>query len=285
MSAETSQIFLDSFLETVKIILMVILLMIVIEFLELKYKDKIREKITARPVNQYVISSLLGAVPGCMDAFFIVSLYVHGVVGFGALTAVMLSTAGDEAYIMLTMIPEYALIIFAICAVLGVIGGFLTDQIVKRINLKTCQPCEIEFHDEEKPLSVKHFFKEHFFRHVVKKHLPKLFLWVFLTLLAIGILKQYFDLEGLFKFLPPWFLIIIAALIGIIPESGPHLVFVILFSNGIIPFSVLLVNTLSQDGHGLLPLLSYSVKDTIYVQIFTTLFALIVGGILFFLGI
>ncbi|MGC9345451.1 MAG: putative manganese transporter [Candidatus Bathyarchaeales archaeon] len=285
MSAETSQIFLDSFLETLKIIVMVILLMIVIEFLELKYKDKIREKITARPVNQYVISSLLGAIPGCMDAFFIVSLYVHGVVGFGALTAVMLSTAGDEAYIMLTMIPEYALIIFAICAVLGVIGGFLTDKIVKHINLKTCQPCEIEIHDEEKPLSAKHFFKEHFFRHVIKKHLPKLFLWIFFTLLAVGILEKSFNLEGLISSLPEWLLIVIAALIGIIPESGPHLVFVILFSKGRIPFSVLLVNTLSQDGHGLLPLLSYSIKDTIYIQIFTTLFALIVGGILFFLGI
>jgi len=283
-SVETFQVILGSFIETLKIIAMVFVLMAVIEFLELKYKDKIREKITERPLNQYVISSLLGAIPGCMDAFFIVSLYVHGMVGFGALTAVMLSTAGDEAYIMLAMIPSSALIIFAICAVLGVIGGFLSDKIVKRINLKTCQPCEIEIHEEEKPLIAKHFFKEHLFEHVVKKHLPKLFLWIFFTLVAIGILRHYFDLEGLFSSLPTWFLVIIAALIGVIPESGPHLILVTLFSRGIIPFSVLLVNTLSQDGHGLLPLLSYSVKDTIYVQIFTTLFSLVVGGILLLLG-
>lgn len=284
MLAETYQVIFNSFLETLKIIAMVTLLMMVIEFLEVKYKDKIREIITARPINQYVISSLLGAIPGCMDAFFIVSLYVHGVVGFGALTAVMLSTAGDEAYIMLTMIPSSALIIFALCAIVGVAGGFLTDKIVKRVNLKTCQPCEIEIH-EEKPFSAKHFFKEHFFRHIIKKHLPKLFLWIFFTLLAVGILRQYFDLEGLFSSCPRWLFIILAAVIGIIPESGPHLIFVTLFSEGLIPFSVLFVNTLSQDGHGLLPLLSYSVKDTIYVQIFTTFFALIVGIILFFLGI
>lgn len=285
MPTETWQIILNSFLETIKIIAMVISLMIMIEFLELKYKNKIRKKITARPLNQYVISSFLGAIPGCADAFFVVSLYVHGIVGFGALTAVMLSTAGDEAYIMLAMIPSSALIIFAICAVLGVIGGFLTDKIVRRIKLKTCQPCEIEIHEEEKPFSAKHFFKEHFFGHIVKKHLPKLFLWIFLTLLAVGILKQCFDLEGIIGLLPTWSLIIIAALIGVIPESGPHIIFVTLFSQGVIPFSVLLVNTLSQDGHGLLPLLSYSVKDTIYVQIFTTLFALVVGVILLFLGI
>jgi len=284
MLAEISQRIFDSFIEATKIIVIVVLLIIVIEFLELKYKDKIREKITAKPLNQYLISSLLGTIPGCADAFFIVTLYVHGMVGFGALTAVMLSTAGDEAYIMLTMIPGPALIIFAICALLGVFGGFIADKIVKRINLKTCRPCKIEIH-AEKPLTAEYFFKEHFLRHIVKKHLPKLFLWIFLTLLAVGILEQYFDLQRLILSLPTWLLIILAALIGIIPESGPHLIFVILFSKGLIPFSVLLVNTLSQDGHGLLPLLSYSVKDTIYVQIFTTLFALMVGMILFFVGI
>lgn len=285
MPAETSQIILGSFLEATKIIAMVISLMAVIEFLELKYKDEIREKITAKPLNQYIISSLLGAMPGCMDAFFVVSLYVHGVVGFGALTAVMLSTAGDEAYIMLATIPGSALVIFAICALLGVLGGLLADKVVKRINLKTCRPCEIEIHEREKMLSVKHFFKEHFFGHIVKRHLPRLFSWIFFTLLAVGILEQYFDLQELISPLPPWLLIVLAALLGIIPESGPHLVFVILFSKGMVPFSVLLVNTLSQDGHGLLPLLSYSVRDAVYVQIFTTLFALAIGIIVFFLGV
>jgi len=85
--------------------------------------------------------------------------------------------------------------------------------------------------------------------------------------------------------LPKLALIVFAALIGIIPESGPHLLFLLLFSRGLVPFSVLLVNTISQDGHGLLPLLSYSVKDTIYVQILTTAFSLAVGIILYLIGV
>lgn len=269
--------------ETMKIILMVALLMIIIEFLELKFKDKIREKITRRTINQYVISSFLGGIPGCIDAFFIVSLYAHGLVGFGALVAVMLSTAGDEAFIMLAMIPEKALLIFAICAILGIVGGFFADKIAKVIKLKTCQPCEIEIHEEE--LEFKHFLKEHVYAHILKKHIPKLFLWIFLTMLAIDLLMKNFALEPIISSLPVFSLIVFAALIGIIPESGPHLLFLVLFSNGLIPFSVLLVNTISQDGHGLLPLLSYSVKDTIYVQIFTTSLALVVGIVLFLLGV
>jgi hypothetical protein len=274
---------LATFSETMKIILIITLLMLAIEFLELKFKDKIREKITTRPINQYVAASLLGAIPGCVDAFFIVSLYVHGLVGFGALTAVMLSTAGDEAFIMLAMIPKTALLIFAICAILGIVGGFFADKIAKLIGLKTCQPCEIEIHEEE--FDFKHFLKEHAYAHILKKHIPKLFLWIFFTMLAINLLTKNFDIEPVITSLPVFPLIVFAALIGIIPESGPHLFFLILFKEEMIPFSVLLVNTISQDGHGLLPLLSYSVKDTINVQIFTTLFALAVGIILFFIGV
>jgi len=274
---------LATFSETMKIILVVTLLMLAIEFLELKFKDKIREKITTRPINQYVVASLLGAIPGCVDAFFIVSLYVHGLVGFGALAAVMLSTAGDEAFIMLAMIPQTALLIFAICAILGIVGGFFADKIAKFIGLKTCQPCEIEIHEEE--LDFKHFLKGHAYAHILKKHIPKLFLWIFFTMLAVNLLMKNFDIEPVITSLPVFPLIVFAALIGIIPESGPHLFFLILFKEEMIPFSVLLVNTISQDGHGLLPLLSYSVKDTINVQIFTTLFALAVGIILFFVGV
>ena len=104
-------------------------------------------------------------------------------------------------------------------------------------------------------------------------------------MLAIDFLMKSFHIESVISGLPVLPLIVFAALIGIIPESGPHLLFLVLFSKGWIPFSVLLVNTISQDGHGLLPLLSYSVKDTIYVQVFTTSFALAVGIVLFLIGV
>jgi len=272
-----------AFSETLKMILIVAVLMIIIEYSELKFKGKIKEKITKKPTNQYAIASLMGAIPGCIDAFFIVSLYVHGLVSFGALASVMLSTAGDEAFIMLAMIPETALLIFAICALVGVIGGFFADKVVRIFKLKTCQPCEILIHEEE--LDFRHFLRTHAYEHIFKKHIPKLFLWIFFTMLAIDFLMKHFYLDTLISGLPKLALIVFAALIGILPESGPHLLFLLLFSRGLVPFSVLLVNTISQDGHGLLPLLSYSLKDTIYVQIYTTIFSLAVGLLLFLVGV
>ncbi|MCW4049462.1 MAG: arsenic efflux protein [Candidatus Bathyarchaeota archaeon] len=273
---------MKNFWVTIKIILMVTTLMILIEYFEVKFKDKIREVITGKPLNQYVMASLLGAIPGCMDAFLVVSLYTHGMVGFGALAAVMLSTAGDEAFIMLAMAPEAALKIFAITIILGIIGGYLADKTVKFLKIKTCEHCIIEMHQVQ---TGPHFLKEHIYGHILKKHIPKLFLWIFVPLIMVEFLIQNFDFASVISGLPVFALVVFAALAGIIPESGPHMIFLILYSKGLIPFSVLLVSTLSQDGHGLLPLLSHTIKDTVYIQIFTTGFSLVIGMILLVIGV
>jgi hypothetical protein len=266
---------------TSKIICLVTVLLVLIEYLELRYKDRIREKLTGNALNQYLFASLLGAVPGCLDAFLVVSLYIHGMVGFGALVAVMLSTAGDEAFIMLALIPNDALKIFLILILLGFIGGFIADWVTRVLDVKTCEHCVIEVHEEYTGM---HFLREHVYEHVIKKHVPRLFFWIFVPLVLVELLIQSFNLADIISTLPVSTLIVFAALVGVIPESGPHLIFLILYSKGLIPFSVLLVSTLSQDGHGLLPLLSHSLKDTVYVQLFTTGFSLIVGLILLAFG-
>jgi hypothetical protein len=78
--------------------------------------------------------------------------------------------------------------------------------------------------------------------------------------------------------------LLIAALMGIIPESGPHLIFVMMYAQGLIPFSILFTTSFVQDGHGMLPLLSYSLKDSVLIKIFNLVFGLTVGGMLFALG-
>ena len=62
-------------------------------------------------------------------------------------------------------------------------------------------------------------------------------------------------------------MILIAVLIGIIPESGPHIVFITLFAAGTVPFSVLLASSIVQDGHTTLPLLAESKKCFIKAKI------------------
>jgi hypothetical protein len=78
---------------------------------------------------------------------------------------------------------------------------------------------------------------------------------------------------------------IIAVVTAVIPESGPHLIFVMMFANGLIPFSVLLASSIVQDGHGMLPLLSYSVKDSVLVKLFNLVFGIVIGLIFYLFGL
>lgn len=82
-----------------------------------------------------------------------------------------------------------------------------------------------------------HFLEQHLWEHVVKKHLTRIFLWTFGALLAIHYLDAYLNISEWIQD-NLYLVLLIAVLVGIIPESGPHLVFVTLFAQGTIPFSI-----------------------------------------------
>jgi len=121
-----------------------------------------------------------------------------------------------------------------------------------------------------------HFLEQHLWEHVVKKHLLRIFLWTFGALLAIHYLDAYLNFSD-------WIqdnlllVLLIAVLVGIIPESGPHLIFVTLFAQGSIPFSILLASSIVQDGHGTLPLLAVSGRAFLWLKLVNIAFGLLLG--------
>ena len=72
-------------------------------------------------------------------------------------------------------------------------------------------------------------------------------------------------------------MILLATVVGVIPESGPHLVFVTLYAAGVIPFPVLLASSISQDGHASIPLLAESKKSFVWAKLINCLVAIIAG--------
>lgn len=69
----------------------------------------------------------------------------------------------------------------------------------------------------------------------------------------------------------------IAVLVGIIPESGPHLIFMTMFASGTLPFAILLASSIVQDGHGMLPMLAVSRRGFIIVKLVNIVIGLLVG--------
>ena len=129
----------------------------------------------------------------------------------------------------------------------------------------------------------EHIVKEHLWEHIIRKHFLPVFLWTFGALLVIQVGLHYFDLERLISSNIPW-MILLAVLVGIIPESGPHMLFVTLFATGVVPFSVLLASSISQDGHASLPLLAESKRSFLKAKIVNVLVAAVFGYLCYFIG-
>jgi hypothetical protein len=122
----------------------------------------------------------------------------------------------------------------------------------------------------------RHFLEEHLWEHIVKVHIPRVFLWTFGALLLMAILLQYLDLQAWIEsnYLT---VLLIACIVGLIPESGPHMIFVTLFAEGALSFGILLASSLVQDGHGMLPMLAESKRGFVSVKLINLFIGLLVG--------
>lgn len=102
-----------------------------------------------------------------------------------------------------------------------------------------------------------HFLDEHLWNHIARVHIWRILLWTVGALILTHVLIDRINMDAIVHThrLP---VLLLACLIGLIPESGPHLVFVTLYADGTIPFSTLLASCIVQDGHGMLPVLAHS---------------------------
>ncbi len=326
---------------TLSITSFIFTMMLLIEYINVITKGSWQTKISHSKYGQYLLGVFLGVIPGCLGAYTVVSLFSHKVVSFGALVATMVATSGDEAFIMLSLFPEKAILLFLFLAVIGFLSGIITDYFVKKANVNfNIHEHKFEVHkDEECPCfsftEIKkqlknitfqrtlliglfvilsgiqvnifilhtewdwinitllisalfglfvvttvpnHFLEKHLWEHVLKKHLLKIFMWTLGTLVAIHFLESVFDVAQ-WVGSNLWVVLIIAVLVGMIPESGPHLIFVTLFVSGAIPFAILMASSIVQDGHGAIPLLALSKKSFIILKIVNLVIGFSVGAI------
>jgi len=332
--------------ESVTITIFVFSMMVFVDWLNVRSRGGMTTALRGRKWREYILSSFLGSTPGCLGSFMNVSMYVHGLIGFGALVGGMIATSGDEAYVMLSLFPGKALLLFGVLFISGIVFGAISDWIAKRMGISTCEECHlqqvhkdaIETHawrllkeNLRHPTGPRilllslmigllviavlgvvgpktwdwmrvtlvvllalgtvlgmsgseHYLREHIIGHVLRKHTVRVFLWTFGALLVLSFLPSQETVEA-FIHGHIWLIFLFAGLLGIIPESGPHMIFVMMFASGMIPFSVLFVSSFVQDGHGMLPLLSVSVRDSLRVKAFNLVFGLTVGGILYAFGI
>lgn len=333
-------VFSDAFKHALMITSFVMVVMLIIEYINVQTRGIWSRKLQSARWFQIPLSAFLGIIPGCLGTYTVVSLYSHRITNFAGLVTVMIATAGDEAFVMMAMIPGTFLKLTFLIFFIALITGFILNFFPK---ISEYQPFSInrEFHVHKNEIDCvcfepetiqsqlknisftralflagtvillilfflggigpekwnwvrivllgttavtmfivgtvpEHFLNEHIWEHIIKKHFIKIFLWTFGTLLILGFLVQHFEIEQWIRG-NVYLILIIALLVGIIPESGPHMVFISLFIAGTIPLSILLANSIVQDGHGSLPLLAESKKSFLYVKLINLFVGLIIG--------
>ena len=307
---EFLHLFLDVLRNSVLITGLVIIMMLMIEYVNIHSHGRWFTRLRQNRFGQVVLGAGLGIIPGCMGGFAAVSMYSHKLLSFGALIAMMIASSGDEAFVMLAMIPKEALLLMVVLFAIAILVGWLVDRFSKPNGKVQHEGCKdgYQIHeedekeeDDDKPtlrnmrhasaeriallLGVieEHVIKEHLWEHIIRKHFLSIFLWTFGALFVIQVGLHYFDIETLISNNIPW-MILLAVLVGIIPESGPHLLFVTLFATGTVPFSVLLASSISQDGHASLPLLAESKRSFAKAKIVNALVAAVCGYLCYLIG-
>ncbi len=356
------EIFTDVFRNTLMITCFVIVIMLFIELTNVLTQGSWTRWLGKYPSLQVALAAFLGLIPGCFGGFAVVGMWTHGVVSFGALLAAMISSVGDEAFVMLVQMPEKAFMLFGILFVIGLVVGLIVDKLGWKVAHPKNMDQHLVVHKHESTghkhliQSLKanfrnpsftrillitglglfilgmstgffghegeaaqeastgnltfpideawfnsiflvmailmmvtfffvddHFLEEHLWKHIIRQHVPKIFLWTFGALMLIHFLMHSVEMTDWVAHNRLWVLLL-AVLIGFIPESGPHLVFISLFLSGQIPFSILLANSITQDGHSTLPLLAESKRGFLSVKVINGILGLLAGTAGYILG-
>lgn len=343
--------------QTIMITSLVLVMMLLIEYINVVSKGIWTKNLSNSRFKQIILATLLGMVPGCIGGFAVVSMFTHNLINFGALTAAMIASTGDESFVMFSMFPQKALFLNVIIFFVSIGAGLLVNLLFKNVHVPYPGKTHMKIHSQEAEdhrhswvkawnnlrnlsfqraillmglllfmfgiitgqfehgsreimnshehtewgfenflfitlglvglyiliLVDEHFLEEHLWQHIIRKHFVRIFLWTFGALLGISLLLHYVDIT-------PWLannrltVLGLALLVGIIPQSGPNLIFVSLFYNGTLPFSILFANSIVQDGHSSLPLLAESKKSFFLVKGINLTIGLIAGLAGYYMG-
>ncbi len=339
------QVLLHALWHGVEVTFLVLLMMLVVDYLNLLSRGKASAALGSKPLRQVVVSALLGAVPGCLGSFLVVTMFMRGMVGIGAVVACFLVSAGDAAFVMLSVIPRTAAVVVAASVPLAIVAGFVVEKVFGRMGISRCEICnDAQSHATEpecrawpdgglgsnfsRPSVLRlaaisvvgaaavvvfftgfatawqkvalvslmaaaafvvitvpdHYLEQHVGRHLLRRHMPRVFAWTAGALVLLGGAQAMWDVGSIVRG-HEFALVAIGALVGLVPDSGPQVIFPLLYAGGDLPLSVLVANMLVQDGHGLLPLLAASLRDSVRVKVINLVVGLMAGYLLLLAGV
>lgn len=275
------EVFCDAFLDSLKVLPILLAAYFLIEFIEWKWAGKMQNNHLLRGKASPVLAALVGSVPQCGFSVVAADLFAQGIIPIGALLAVFVSTS-DEALPLLLAHPQKWLsitILIGAKIVVAIAVGYLANavyRIIYRRKVKvTVQPVHvtteqqhehvheddqqheknINFHDGccHHHLESKRFNWQHPLLHSLK-------IWAFILLVSLlfGFMTDiWIGEDRLTAFLSSstWLQPIVAVVVGLVPNCAASVVLTELYLMGGLQFGALLGGLCVNAGLGVIFLL------------------------------
>ena len=244
-------ILLDTALDALKLLPFLFVTYLLLEFLEERLEKRSVTAIHKAGRWGPVLGSLLGVVPQCGFSAAASNLYAGGVVSFGTLLAVFLSTSDEMLPILISARTDTLLIlkILLVKALAGMLAGFAADTFLRRRGFARSRTIH-DMCEDEGCRCEDGVFKS------ALRHTLKIFIFLILVMLVLNTALALLGEERLAAFIlnRPVAGELLAGLIGLIPNCAASVVITQLYLEGGMSAGAMLAGLLTGSGVGLLVL-------------------------------
>ena len=268
---------IEAVIDSLKVLPILFLVYLLIEYLTHKKQEKFLNFVK-KDKNGVLVGATLGCIPQCGFSAVMADMFNHKLISFGTLIAVFVATSDEAIPILLSYPNKFLHILFLIlikfifALIFGYICYFLFDFLKNRhsktkaiganVNSEeylNSHDCEIEKqHEHTHEHSHEHgkscdCCSDNIFISALK-HALIIFLYIFIANLIINLVFAFVGEDILIKALnvSPILQIVLAPLIGLIPNCVSSVVLIELYLNNALIFPALVAGLCSGSGVGLI---------------------------------
>ena len=254
----------DTAIDTLKLLPFLFITYLIMEYIEHKTSNKIRETIKKSGRFGPLFGAVVGIFPQCGFSVSATNLYAARVISLGTLISVYLATSDEMLPILLTESVPIATIltILGIKLFIGIVAGFIIDFVANVMKKEEEEKIE-EICEHEHCHCDKGIFSS------ALKHTINIAIFIFvITLILNGIIK-FIGEDKISHFISNNVILgpVIAGLIGLIPNCASSVILTELFIEKVISMPILISGVDVNAGVGLLVLFktNKNVKENISI--------------------
>lgn len=266
-------------IDSVKILPFLFLTYLLMEYIEHKTSNKIRQTIQKSGKLGPLFGGLVGIIPQCGFSVSATNLYAARVISLGTLISVYLTTSDEMLPILISenISATTILSILGIKLVIGVFAGFIIDFVLRKLNKNKLEEKIVEICEHEHCHCEDGIIKSSI------KHTINIFIYIVIITFVLNGIIALIGEETISHFVSQNIILgpVIAGLIGLIPNCASSVILTQLFVENVISMPILISGLCVNAGVGLLVLFRINKNLKENLKITGLLYAIgIISGIL-----